>query len=640
LDCHRFGLASVWIGIGRVPGPYVPASQAFVLPASNHTDMENHISKNSPGNDAKGVRKKRRRAIFVCIFIVAGVFLALAGVLMAKWPFTRAGIIRRLERASSAKVEIQRFRSTWFPYPGCVAEEVVFRRAASSDAASHGTTSAGAASNGASGAEPSAPILTIQTLRIRSTFAGLFSRPRRIREILAEGARIHLQRGQAGLGEAGPNSSRGGAGGEQEQLVIEELRVENAVLEIVPGGAQQAASSGQQKTASSGAQQAASNGQQKTMSGSAQRTGPSSQRQSASDGQGPLTFQIHRILFRNLSGKNTVPFEVSVRIPLPPGEVQVGGWIGPVKGPQGNFRSTPISGFYTLQRADLGVFHSLDGHVSSRGEFSGTLERLNVSGNTESPDFEVTASRHRFHLSTQFRGVLDLKSGDLVLPSLTARLGNTSLDAHARIFGAPKTVELNVVRGKGEIQDLVLLFSKAPQSAVTGPVSFHAVAVLPPEHRPFKERVRLTGDFVIDPAHFNSPNTQQHVDQLSERAQGKKDKHKDYDSDDDAAGFESVITDLRGRVALKNGTATFSEVSFRVPGAEADMNGTYGLIDKQVRLKGKMRMQATVSQATTGAKSFFLKMLDPMFKKKGAGAEVNVAMTGTYGHTRFKAGLK
>jgi len=166
------------------------------------------------------------------------------------------------------------------------------------------------------------------------------------------------------------------------------------------------------------------------------------------------------------------------------------------------------------------------------------------------------------------------------------------------------------------------------------------VAVLPYERRPFKQRVRLTGDFNIDPARFSSPNTQEHVDQLSERARGEKDKKKDHDADDDSSGFERVITGLHGHVTLKNGTATFSEISFRVPGAEADMNGTYNLLDKQVSLHGKMRMQATVSQATTGAKSFFLKVLDPLFKKKGAGSEVNVAMTGTYGHTRFKAGLK
>jgi len=375
--------------------------------------------------------------------------------------------------------------------------------------------------------------------------------------------------------------------------VVEKLRVENALLEI--------ASAGQDK---------------------------------------PLAFEIHRAVFRNVSRQSTVPYEIALHVPLPPGEIQSSGWIGPLKEQRGSYRETPVSGFYTVQRADLNVFRGLGGMVSSRGEFSGTLERLNLSGSTETPDFEVKASGHRFRLSMQFHGGLDLRSGDLAISRLTARLGNTNLEGQARIFGWPKTVELNVVRGRGEIQDLILLFSKAPRSPLTGPVSFHAVAVLPHEHRPFKERVRLTGDFMVDPARFSSPNTQQRVDQLSERAQGEKDKHKDYDADDDAAGFESVVTELGGHVTLKDGIATFSEISFRVPGAQADMNGTYSLMNKKVDLRGKMRMQAKLSQATTGAKSFFLKLLDPAFKKKGAGSEVGVAMTGTYGHTHFKASLK
>jgi hypothetical protein len=102
------------------------------------------------------------------------------------------------------------------------------------------------------------------------------------------------------------------------------------------------------------------------------------------------------------------------------------------------------------------------------------------------------------------------------------------------------------------------------------------------------------------------------------------------------------MTDLKGNVVLKDGLAGFSPVSFAVPGAEADMKGIYSLLTKRIDLRGKMRMLATVSQATTGAKSIFLKVLDPFYKKKekGAGAEVPIRMTGTYGHTHFSVGLK
>jgi len=70
------------------------------------------------------------------------------------------------------------------------------------------------------------------------------------------------------------------------------------------------------------------------------------------------------------------------------------------------------------------------------------------------------------------------------------------------------------------------------------------------------------------------------------------------------------------------------------------MAGTYSLINKRMKFDGKMRMQAKLSQATTGAKSVFLKVLDPFYKKKGAGAELPVQMDGVYGHTHFSVGLR
>ncbi|HEY1524950.1 MAG TPA: AsmA-like C-terminal region-containing protein [Candidatus Angelobacter sp.] len=510
------------------------------------------------------VPAKKLLWILLGIAVCAGIIVVLLAV---NWPYTREGMIKRLERASSARVEMRGFRSTYFPFPGCVAEDVVFQSIRSG------------------AARPADPIISIRKLTIESTFLGLFSKPGRVRSIVAEGLRIHIPPGGADLHSA--------PGSDSDQVLIEALLAENAILQVGSG-----------------------------------------------PGGRPLVFQIHRVLFRNVGNKDKTPFQVSLRLPLPPGEVQSSGWLGPWKDANGTVRSTAISGTYVLQRANLGVFKSIAGELSSRGEFSGTLERLNVAGNTDTPQFEVTDIGHRLHLSTQFRGFVDLKNGDVVLPALQARLGNTDLTAHASVAGHPKTVALNVTQGTGQIQDFFLLLSEAPASPVTGPVNLHTQILLPSEHRPFKQRVQLSGNFMIDPAKFTSSESQTGIDQLSERANGKKDKGKDRDADDDAAGFDRVLTKLGGQVELKNGVATFSRTSFSVPGAEAEMNGTYSLLSKRVNLGGKMRMNATVSQATTGAKSFFLKMVDPFYKKKHAGAEVPIAMTGLYGHTHFAAKLK
>src|SRR3977135_2834138 len=90
--------------------------------------------------------------------LLAGAAFAvvLLGRLAAKWPFAREAMTRRLEHASSTRVEMRGFRSTYFPYPGCVAEEVVFRP----KTAATGTTKA-----------PD-PIITIRKLTIESTITG------------------------------------------------------------------------------------------------------------------------------------------------------------------------------------------------------------------------------------------------------------------------------------------------------------------------------------------------------------------------------------------------------------------------------------------------------------------------------------
>jgi hypothetical protein len=521
--------------------------------------MQGTLTTESPHQQLSWLKK--RAVVWTLAILLAGLG-TLAFIFAVKWPFTRNAMIKRLERASSARVEIGSFRSTYFP-PGCVASDVIFHASPPQSRSYRDSTP---------------PLINIKKVEIESSYHGLFSSPKRIQRIVADGVRIHVPSGGANV------HSKGSA--DQGSLIIQSFHIHNAVVEV--DGDEQ--------------------------------------------GKKPLTFSIREALFRDVASGRVVPFTVSLRNPLPPGDLNIEGWIGPWGKAKGGVRSTPISGSALLQRADLSVFKNLAGTLSAQVNFSGTLARLAVSGETQSPDFEVRESGHRVPLSTQFRGTVDLNSGDVLLPSLRASLGKTRLNAAAEITGFPKQVKLNVEQGEGQIQDLILLFSNAPRPAMTGPIRFQTSIVLPPEKRPFKQRVQLTGNFNIGPAVFTSPVTRSHVDQLSERARGEKDKN--------GAQDEQVLSQLRGRVSLQNGVSQFSGVSFFVPGASAMMHGTYNLMNKRVDFQGKMRMEATVSKATTGAKSFFLKLLDPFFKKKNAGAEVPVSMQGTYGHTHFSARLK
>ncbi len=421
------------------------------------------------------------------------------------------------------------------------------------------------------------PFVSVNRLTVQASYFGLFHKPHRLSTVVAEG--VHIVIPDSGINILSQSSEK------TDPVIIAELRIEQAILDVA----------------------------------------------SSTHEPGPLRFGVHSARFLNVGPHATVAFSSSVHIPEPPGEVETKGWIGPWRDDHGNVRSTPISGSYVLRAANLGHYASLDGILSSQGEFLGTLAWLSVKGSTNTPDFGVRESGHHFHIKTRFTGSVDLKNGDVDITALQADLGKTMLVATAKVAGAPKTVSLNVIRGKGDVQDLILLFSKAPRSPILGPISFTAKAALPPGDRPFTERVRLAGTFDIDRAHFTAPNTQQGVDKLSADSQGE---HSTLAEDND------TVSDLDGQVALKDGIARFSQVTFSVPGATADMAGTYSLLDKRVRFDGKMRMKATLSQATTGAKSVFLKILDPFYKKKGAGAELPVQMDGIYGDTHFSVGLR
>ncbi len=66
---------------------------------------------------------RRARWLKIAGVVVLAILGALIFMLALKWPFSREAMQKRLERATSARVEFGKFRSTYFP-PGCVAEDV------------------------------------------------------------------------------------------------------------------------------------------------------------------------------------------------------------------------------------------------------------------------------------------------------------------------------------------------------------------------------------------------------------------------------------------------------------------------------------------------------------------------------------
>jgi hypothetical protein len=357
-------------------------------------------------------------------------------------------------------------------------------------------------------------------------------------------------------------------------------------------------------------------------------------------GKPSLRYEIRKLTLTSISRKDGLAYDVTFLNALPPGEIQSRGHFGPWN--TENPGQTPVSGSYQFDRAFLGVFHDVDGVLSSHDNFSGTLDKIETHGSANIPDFKVRRARRTSPIQSRFDAFVNGLNGDVHLEHVESTIVRTKVLAKGSIKEEPgprsKITSLDLNVNQGRIQDVLRLFIKEPRSPIVGVTSFRAHVTIPPEGRPFEQEVILVGDFGIEDSHFTKPETQKKVDNLSEHAEGKKTAEKETEEkkeeqDSGADEPERVVTDLKGHVVLKNGVATLTNISFRVPGAIAYMHGTFNLVSEKIDFHGVLKTDAEFSKVGGGGiKSIFLKPFDAIFKKKPKGSEIPVKMTGTYSH--------
>lgn len=419
------------------------------------------------------------------------------------------------------------------------------------------------------------PLITIRHITIRGSFTGIFAR--HVKLVWVEGMHILIP----------PLGSEHFQTPQRSSIVIDGLVADGAILEVA----------------------------------------------SRQPGNEPLQFVFHAFTIRHVGGSGPASFNATLSNPEPPGEITTAGKFGPWNAV--DVGETAVSGEYRFEHADLGVFPGINGILVSSGKYAGTLRQLQVEGNTDVPLFAVKRSSHHAQLDSQFRAVVNAETGDVFLQDVTSNFRQTTIWTQGSVAGEAgqpgKTTKLTMVSRDGRIQDLLLLCIQSPQAPMSGMVGFKATVSLPPGKRPFLEKVELQGDFGIDSGSFTNSDTQQGVDSLSRGARGEK----NHPTENDESDPRKVLSDLKGHVVLKNGVATFSDLSFGVPGALARMHGSYNLISEKIDLHGTLKTQAEVSKTTHGIKALMLKVLDPLFKNKPNGYLAPVKITGTYDHPAF-----
>jgi hypothetical protein len=352
----------------------------------------------------------------------------------------------------------------------------------------------------------------------------------------------------------------------------------------------------------------------------------------------PLRFVIHQLTMQDAGLGRAAPYEATLTNAVPKGEIITSGQFGAWQPDEPGL--TPLSGKYQFIHADLDPFRGIAGKLDSTGTFEGVLERIVADGKTTTPDFSLDVTGHRLALNTQFHAIIDGTTGDTALDPVTAQFGHSSLVARGGVFGLPgtkgKAVLLDVNLDPARLEDVLYLAVKGDTPPMTGRIRLRTKLAIPPGERTVSDRLKLDGRFLATSAEPTSLTMQDKLKRLSRRAEGKP--------KDEEAG--SAIFDLTGDFVLDNGIAKFSQLRFSIPGANLDLRGNYGLHSEALDFRGKLRLQAKVSQTMTGIKSFFLKAVDPFLKGKDGGTILPIKITGTrerpaYGlafHERGKKG--
>jgi len=414
------------------------------------------------------------------------------------------------------------------------------------------------------------PLIAVRRFSAEAGLWGLLGTPKQIRIVRLEGLQVHVPPREHREERHHEKQTRG-----LPSFVIEEIDADGTLLQILP----------------------------------------------KEESKLPLEFDISKLTLHSAGEDVAMSFRATLTNPKPPGLIQSTGKFGPWQRDDPSL--TPVSGSYAFQNADLSVFRGIAGVLSSEGKYDGVLEHIEVEGQTDTPDFLVKTSGLPVHLKTSFKAIVDGTNGDTLLEPVNAQIIGSTLVAKGGVTGTRgikgKTVSLLVTVNDGKLEDLLRLAVKSAQPPMTGIVSFKTQFRLPPGEQDIVDKLNLDGAFKIQAARFTSFKVREKVETLSRRGKGQTED----------SGSSNVVSNLNGAFTLKEGIITFSKLTFGVPGASVQLNGTYGLRDEKFNFRGTLRLEAKLSETTSGIKAFLLKAVDPLFKGKDAGAVIPIKVEGT-----------
>lgn len=339
----------------------------------------------------------------------------------------------------------------------------------------------------------------------------------------------------------------------------------------------------------------------------------------------PYRLIIDKLRLGGIGNNLPMPYKTLISTQMPPGKIRSSGVFGTwnAKDPG----RTPLKGSYSFENANLAAFGGISGTLFSSGSFRGILREIGVQGTANVPNFKVQDTSHERPLAVAYRANVNGTNGDTQLEEVTARFDHTTAGFRGSVAESPpadgKTAAIDMWTKNGRVEDILRLFISDKTAPMSGAFTFAGHVDIPPGPQPFLRRVKLNGDFGVAAGKFANTQTESDLTRLSDSSR----KHRDGKPEPPAT---NVLSDLKGHGVAVNGVAILSHLSFRIPGAKAWIHGTYGLIDYKVDLHGTLLTSGSPSEATTGFKSFMVKVITPFFKKKRSEKLVAFKITGSY----------
>ena len=536
---------------------------------------------------------KRIKLPSIALAVLVVALAAVSAVMATHWPFSQSNVTQSLQETFPAKVTFQKFRSTYFPHPGCVAEGVEFHRL------------------GRPSGTP--PIATIQHLSIQAHYIDIFFRPNYLAHIFLDGVHFQVPLKGTPIEETGWHET-------PSKIRVGEIFADGAVIEIArerPNpplrfDVHRLKLTAVSRNAPFGYDVAVHN---PLPPGEIQANGQFGPWNSDAPGQTPVageySFQnadlsVFEGIAGTLLGKDN--FQGILQHIETRGHIYITDFMvthaeHPVS-LTAEYRAivNGTNGDVALQEVTASYLHTT---VHAKGEIAG---HPGQEGKTTSLYLSVREGRIQDVLwmfvhgkRPALNGVTNLTAYVIIPPDLHPFLRKIRISGDFGISG-------------GE-------FSKPSTQADVDTLSERARGIKPAEVKTTEVKPSEVKPSEVKPSEANAADA----------------KSADVKTGRDVAdpNVEDVISNLAGHVEVHDGVAHFRELSFSVPGAFAKAHGVYNLENKEVNLHGTLRTEAQLSQMSTGFKSVLLKPLNVVFKKKHAGAEVPVHLIGTYQNPDF-----